>query len=386
MNILSLCSGIGGLDLAAERVFDAKTAALFEIDDHASKVLSSRFDAPNFGDLRGQAVAEIGGADIVAAGFPCQDISAAGKGEGLNGPRSGLWFDVLDVVYQSLPTWIVIENVPLLKARGLDVVLAGLEDAGYGGSWCYWRSGYKSKNPSRFPHVDGCHQRKRLFILARYGKSGFEERQAWRYSERVEANVPRLFATPTAWLGRRPSQSDLSNPAAFNAGSGSELVRDDVATLLPTPAASRSGNNQGGGMGRVGPVRHSLDSIDKLLPTPVVTDSKGARNATDRPDTRKGNPGTTLSDVCWSNTWGDYAPAIARWAEAFGTPPPDPTVVTEAGAHRLSPVFVEWMMGYPAGWVTDLDIPRTKMLQCLGNAVQPQTAVAALRHLKGTII
>lgn len=74
--------------------------------------------------------------------------------------------------------------------------------------------------------------------------------------------------------------------------------------------------------------------------------------------------------------WGPYAPAIRRWTQVVGRPAPDPT--DDKG--RLNPSFVEWMMGYPEGWVDGLN--RTKALKALGNAVVPQQALAALRELE----
>lgn len=81
--------------------------------------------------------------------------------------------------------------------------------------------------------------------------------------------------------------------------------------------------------------------------------------------------------------FGPYAPAVARWEAVLGRPAPDPTEPTgRNGAHRLSPRFVEWMMGLPAGWVTDVPgLTRPQMLKALGNGVVPQQAAAALHHL-----
>lgn len=81
--------------------------------------------------------------------------------------------------------------------------------------------------------------------------------------------------------------------------------------------------------------------------------------------------------------FGDYAQAVARWAHIIGRPAPEPTVPGQAGKPRLNPDFVEWMMGYPEGW-TDVGISRTARLRCLGNAVQPQTAAAAIAALTGS--
>ena len=87
--------------------------------------------------------------------------------------------------------------------------------------------------------------------------------------------------------------------------------------------------------------------------------------------------GTTLADVAVLDTWGNYAPAIERWAEIMDRPAPAPT----DGQGRLNPALVEWMMGYPEGWVDG--IPRTGQLRALGNAIVPLQAATAWAHLLG---
>ncbi len=81
--------------------------------------------------------------------------------------------------------------------------------------------------------------------------------------------------------------------------------------------------------------------------------------------------------------WGPYESAIRRWELILGRPAPYPTEPGKTGKPRLSPRFVEWMMGLPEGWVTadDLGLPRSAQLQALGNGVVPQQAAAALRTL-----
>jgi DNA (cytosine-5)-methyltransferase 1 len=74
---------------------------------------------------------EPGTIDLISGGFPCQDISTAGKGAGIEGKRSGLWYEMLRIIEQARPRWVLAENVPALKGRGADTVLAGLEAAGY---------------------------------------------------------------------------------------------------------------------------------------------------------------------------------------------------------------------------------------------------------------
>lgn len=89
--------------------------------------------------------------------------------------------------------------------------------------------------------------------------------------------------------------------------------------------------------------------------------------------------GVTLADVAVLNIWGKYTPAIKRWAAIVGRPAPPPT----DGEGRLSASFVEWMMGYDEGWVTDAGISRTGQLKALGNAIVPLQAATAWGHLLG---
>ena len=83
-------------------------------------------------------------------------------------------------------------------------------------------------------------------------------------------------------------------------------------------------------------------------------------------------------------TWGDYGPAITRWEHTIGRPAPAPTEAERTGKPRLNPAFVEWMMGLPAGWVTDpaIGISRNDQLKALGNGVVPQQAALALSLLR----
>jgi DNA (cytosine-5)-methyltransferase 1 len=81
--------------------------------------------------------------------------------------------------------------------------------------------------------------------------------------------------------------------------------------------------------------------------------------------------------------WGQYESAIRRWEVMFGSEAPQPTEPAPKGGQRLNPVFVEWMMGIPEGWVTSLDIPRTHKLKMLGNGVVPYQAAVAYLELLG---
>lgn len=163
-------------------------------------------------------------------------------------------------------------------------------------------------------------------------------------------------------------------------------------TLLPTPSTLDSiearttygGGNptlQGavGGVSDVDAARH--ERAGRLLPTPVVTDSFGARNETSgRKEGSKHHSGRTLGDVTYLDAWGEYGPAVARWERVLGRRAPNPT---EPGKNRprLASRFVEWLMGLDDGHVTGVGLTRNQELKALGNGVVVQQGAAALRHL-----
>ena len=162
----SLCSGIGGIDLAAKWA-GFKTIAHCEIDDYASKVLAKNFKGVhNFGDIRAITNESLANCDIapsqttvLSAGFPCQPYSLAGKGRG-NGDERDLWAEVARVISLVKPTWFVGENTPGLFARVSQRyfirILADLARLGYTVAWGIWGAS----------DVGAWHKRDRIFIVA----------------------------------------------------------------------------------------------------------------------------------------------------------------------------------------------------------------------------
>lgn len=139
MKHASFFSGVGGLDLGFERA-GIETVSVSEIDPYANAVLAERFPgAPNLGSITEVEANDIPEADIWSGGFPCQDLSVAGKRAGFAGKRSSLAFTFLDLVEQRRPRWLVLENVPGLFSsnKGADFgrLLYEMEQLGYGVSW-----------------------------------------------------------------------------------------------------------------------------------------------------------------------------------------------------------------------------------------------------------
>lgn len=136
MNVLDLFSGIGGFSLGLERA-GMKTVAFCEVDKKCQAVLKKHWPGvPIFDDvsnLKGEDIEET--VDVICGGFPCQDISLAGKGAGLEGKRSGLWSEFKRLIEEIKPKYAIIENVSALRSRGLDQVLREISEIGYDAEW-----------------------------------------------------------------------------------------------------------------------------------------------------------------------------------------------------------------------------------------------------------
>jgi DNA-cytosine methyltransferase len=152
----SLFSGIGGIDLGFEMA-GIKTTWTCEIDDWCNEILEKRFpDATQYKDIKDIGKHNLQSVDIISGGFPCQDISTAGKGVGLDGDRSGLWFEMWRIICELQPRWVLIENVANLANKGGSRVLHDLTEAGYDAEWQVISA----------RDVGARHLRKRLWIVA----------------------------------------------------------------------------------------------------------------------------------------------------------------------------------------------------------------------------
>lgn len=112
------------------------TAWFSEIQPYACRVLEKHWpNVPNYGDITSIKGDQVEQVEMLVGGFPCQDISVAGKGAGLSGARSGLWFHYARLIEEIQPRWVVAENVAALRTRGLDTVLGSLTTLGYDAEW-----------------------------------------------------------------------------------------------------------------------------------------------------------------------------------------------------------------------------------------------------------
>jgi len=140
LRLLDLFSGIGGFSLGLERSGAFTTAAFCEIEPFCRRVLAHRWPGVRcYDDVRrldADTIRRDGLAiDAICGGFPCQDISLAGKGAGLDGQRSGLWREFARLIRELRPRFVLVENVAALLGRGMGVVLGQLSELGYDAVW-----------------------------------------------------------------------------------------------------------------------------------------------------------------------------------------------------------------------------------------------------------
>jgi DNA (cytosine-5)-methyltransferase 1 len=152
----SLFAGIGGLDLGLERA-GMRCLWQVEIDPFCRKVLAKHWPTvPRFDDVTQVDKYNLPPVDLICGGFPCQDISLAGKGAGIDGERSGLWREMYRIICDVRPRYVLVENVSALTSRGLDRVLGNLAEGGFDAEWdCIPAAA-----------VGAPHRRDRVFVVA----------------------------------------------------------------------------------------------------------------------------------------------------------------------------------------------------------------------------
>lgn len=244
MHVLSLFSGIGGFD----RAFESAAAEIIqqvEIDEACNRVLARHWPAvPRVRDVRDVGRVEC---DVICGGFPCQDLSVAGKRAGLAGERSGLWFEFLRIVRLNTPSWVCIENVPGLlssnEGRDFAVILQGLVECGYGICWRIFDSQF-----------DGVAQRRRrLFIVASLGDG--RSAQVLFESE----SVP--WSPPTRGEAGQEVAKSLRSRSSVGSNAPGRGGEDDFNLAIPIQEVGSREKSQGGmGIGNNGDPMYTLQA------------------------------------------------------------------------------------------------------------------------------
>lgn len=372
LRIGSLFTGTGALDRAVQNVLALNPAISTEVawfcDNMAASKQLLEFHyphIPNVGDVtqvdwnlltHDPTYPNYGPIDVLTAGFPCQDVSHAGKRAGLGeDTRSGLWARACEAIDALRPRLVVLENVSGLRStqagtstmeycsecvgeapkhrplRALGRVLGDLAEIGYDAAWTSVRAS----------DIGAPHRRERVFIIAwpstsdphvslgSFGtglQQGDSSGVGWRRSNDSTGETERLALFPT--------------PAVSDMGAGYTVEQWDEWTAR---MKAKHGNGNGHG--------NSLNIEAMRYPGP---------------------------------DFGKYAAAIERW-ESLLRPVPPPTAPSSAKSdfYNLNPVFVEWLMGYDEGFVTDpaIGLSRRAQIKMLGNGVVQQQAECAILDL-----
>ncbi|MCD4751896.1 MAG: DNA (cytosine-5-)-methyltransferase [Anaerolineaceae bacterium] len=232
----SLFTGIGGFDLGFERS-GIETAWQCEIDSKASVVLTKHFPGvPNYHDVRSiNNDGSIESVDIISGGFPCQDVSLAGKRAGLDGERSGLWYEYQRIIAEFKPKWVVIENVAGLlssnSGEDFSAILRALDERGYCVSWRILDAQY----------FGVAQRRRRVFIVGSLGNIGalkvlYESKSMRRIYKKSEEERKEStgFVTLclTAGYGRRYNPSTETMIVEQN----NKVSMPDMISLRSNPA------------------------------------------------------------------------------------------------------------------------------------------------------
>jgi DNA (cytosine-5)-methyltransferase 1 len=200
----SLFAGIGGFDLGFERAgFEIRWQV--EIDPFAQKVLFQHWpyvdrwlDIEEFATNANEYIPTV---DVIVGGFPCQDISYAGKGAGLGGARSGLWGEFARIIRDLQPRYVVVENVPALLERGMGRVLGDLATLGFGAVWdCIRASEFGADHErNRLSIVAFSQSAGRPVVLRRDGRERSAAHPAWAAATSLDSPIDRAKRLE-AWL------------------------------------------------------------------------------------------------------------------------------------------------------------------------------------------
>nr|WP_232788917.1 DNA cytosine methyltransferase [Streptomyces odonnellii] len=328
---------------------------------------------------------------MLTAGFPCQDLSVAGRRTGLApGSRSGLWHHIASAIEALSPCLVVIENVRGLLStragthplrhmepcpqcmgsppappcmRALGVLLADLADLGYDTNWTCLRAS----------DIGAPHRRERVFLIA---WPATPARPAAVQDTDSQPRNQRGLPAPRQAAGRRarphPGRRSRTPPAHAQGQRRCQRLTEPMPRRRQPHPRLHCGDarclyaGHGHGTGR--------ERVPAAHPDLVGREGRCGHD----PETRRRHE---PADGCHSpaHWWGHYLPAIRRWEHVTNRAAPMPT---QPGTRRLSAGLVEWMMGLPEGWVTENDgVSRAAQLRLLGNSVVPQQATHAMNLL-----
>lgn len=211
----SLFSGVEGFGLGAA-LAGIKTEWSCEFEKYQTKVIKKNLGNEHtvYGDIR--TLENPPFVNIISGGFPCQDISVSGKGTGIKGSRSGLWGQMHRIIGEVRPDYVIIENSPLLRKRGLEYVLHGLSEIGYDAQWQCLQGNF----------VGMQQRRERIYIIA-YPNSRFEEGVHPKSVFREPYLPGKLGGVYPGWRDRR----SMAEPRTFRSTIGIPNLVDRIECI-----------------------------------------------------------------------------------------------------------------------------------------------------------
>jgi len=395
MRVGSLFAGIGGIDLGLERA-GFTTVWQVEINPFRRKVLELRFPhAKRFADVKEVNAGNVEAIDLLAGGFPCQDLSVAGKREGIEGSRSSLWFEFSRLIGELRPRYVLIENVSGLLVYGaMRRVIGELSKLGYVGIWRVLRAS----------DFGASHQRKRVFIVAWNLAYSNQERCGETrgcigeaLADSTNSNLPRFTRRANEGTANEASRKDRSRSDETSAGcfllENSGRSRERGSAESSELARGRSPGHDCGASGTL------ADTGSGQLPEPRRRPERrdGARSTSEellnanRPgssDSEQKEPKTerlkqvgAIAKLHSSLLGADYSGLGDGFGERYGRFAPGPDSIRWGEILQrypyASPSLKSAVRGVAHGlpdWMERSMSNRTKRLAALGNAVVPDCA------------
>ena len=349
ITIGSCFSGIGGFELGLESAIpNSKTIWQIEQDEFCQQILKKHWPHAHIhGDIKNATEQNLERPDLLVAGFPCQDISIAGKGEGIiKGSRSSLFFDMWRLCLQLRPSIVILENVPALYSRGLGEVLRTVAESGiYDCEWGYLEAQY----------FGAPHKRRRIFIVCyladtksiqRHGRKHNKHKKQTNRQRSVEVRRNNsAIITDTDNTGRRENARGTLSSRKGEEKNESKVRRTSQKPFHSTPRAQRDITSDTDNTGRKEqrqpqPVQEKQSAAECGGSSATDTDSE--RNVSEqRPRTQTRGRARDCTEEIWAE-WTQESPLIAK------------------------------VRGVDDGISSGLDRDRRKRLKALGNAIVPQ--------------
>ena len=272
LTILDLFSGIGGFSYAAERLIGGfRTIALCETDRACQRVLAKHWpDTPIFSDVRTLTATDIqplcpDGLSLITAGFPCQDLSVAGKQAGYDGERSVLFYEIIRLAWELRPDFLLLENVRNLlshqNGETFQETLFQIAKAGYDAEWAVIPAS----------DVGACHRRERIWIIAHAKGSGTSSDQSWLRGFTKGSSVQKHWysnsqvsttshANNTGLQGQRPERElpESSGQGTPPWRSGSPMLSPEWGGYISKPVLCRGDDGLSGRVDRLKQLGNSI--------------------------------------------------------------------------------------------------------------------------------